>query len=117
MAVATATAVVMMLMLMVVTTTTVVVVATASTIVAVTATATCQVLHHVVNLLFGGLTILQHGAFEIECLASQWVVEVHLYLLFGNLQHATIETLAMLILKGILDMIKMKMQKRIIVQK
>jgi hypothetical protein len=113
MAMATATTVVVVLMLVVMSTTaivvfttaivvstaTVVVVATTSAAVTMATATTCQVLHHVVYLLFGGLTILQHSAFEIECLASQWVVEVHLYLLFGNLQHATVEALTLLVLQ------------------
>ena len=102
----TATTVVVMLVLVVVSTTAVVVsasavivVATTATTVTVTTTAACQVLHHVVNLFLGSLTILQHGAFEIERLASQRVVEIHLHLLFANLQHATIEALALLVLQ------------------
>ena len=114
MAMATATTVVVVLMLVVVTastvivststvivsTATVVVVATTSAAVTVTTTATCQVLHHVVYLFLGSFAVLQHSAFEIECLASQWVIEVHLYLLFANLQHATVEALALLVLQG-----------------
>jgi hypothetical protein len=114
MAMATATTVVVVLMLVVMSTTaivvfttaivvstaTVVVVATTSAAVTVTTTATCQVLHHVVYLFLGSFAVLQHSAFEIECLASQWVVEVHLHLLFANLQHATVEALALLVLQG-----------------
>lgn len=99
MIVATA-AVVMATAAVVMSTTAVIMVATTSAAVTMTAATTCQVLHHVVNLFLAGLTILQHGAFEIECLASQRMVEVHLYFLFANLQHATIETLALLILQG-----------------
>ncbi len=80
----TATAIVMMFVLVVVSTTTVIVFATASATVAVTTTATCQMLHHVVYLLFSCLTILKHSPLEVKCLASQRVVEVHLYLVLAD---------------------------------
>ena len=100
MAVTTSTTVVVVLMLMVMSTAAVVMVAATSAAVTVTTTATCQVLHHVVNLFLGSLAVLQHSAFEIERLTGQWVVEVHLYLLFTNFQYATIEALALFVLQG-----------------
>ena len=80
--------------------TAVVVSATASTTVAVTTTTTRQVLHHVVYLFLRGFTVLQYGTLKIECLACQWVVEVHLHFVLADFHHATIEAFALLVLQG-----------------
>jgi hypothetical protein len=98
-AVTAAATVVVVLVVVIVTAAAVIVVATTSAAVAMTSAATCQVFHHVVNFFLGGLAVLQYSTLEVERLASQWVVEVHLHFLFANLQHATIEALTLVVLQ------------------
>ena len=97
-AVTTATAFVMLVML--VAATAIVVFATTSTAVAVTSATTRHVLNEVVNLFLSGVAVFYHGTLEIKRLASQRVVQVYLDFLFANLYDASVEAVALFVLKG-----------------
>ena len=94
----TATAFVMLMML--VAATAIVVFATTSTAVAVTSATTRHVLNEVVNLFLSGVAVFYHSTLKIKRLASQRVVQVYLDFLFANLYDASVEAVALFVLKG-----------------
>lgn len=62
-------------------------------------TTAMQVVDKVLNLLLCGLAILGHHAAELQCFASQRMVQVHLHLLFRHLYYTTHEVVAVLVLQ------------------
>ena len=74
-----------------------------TTVVTMSATSTAttrHVVNQLLNLLIGGLAVLQYLTFKVQCLASQGMVQVHLHLIFSDLHYTTVEVVSILILQG-----------------
>ena len=97
MTVTASTATIMMMMLATAVTTVAAAVATVTTTTATSLTA--QAIDEALYLVLGGLAALYHLTGKAQGLACKGMVKVHLHLVVGDLQHTSVESVAILILK------------------
>ena len=89
-------------MMIVVTVAVVVIVVTVAVIVSAPAS-TCfatEYFYHVPNFLFRSVSVFNDMAFKVQRFTCQRMVQVHLHLLFGDIDHTSPEVVAVLVLQG-----------------